>query len=169
MTTNDKTDSSIPSGTGGAAAPRTDATASSKTAAKKKNQQQQQKNQKANPLVVKKKQQPQVGKSAFDNIASGVSPMKGIVIAHGNGNLAGQFRVFQEKLAGAAANDKAYGLDSAILDLILRVKSDFVQPKTDPRVHSRILDIMEVDDKGLPSKIPTGEKKLMCFDPIMKD
>jgi hypothetical protein len=95
--------------------------------------------------------------------------MKGIVIAHGNGNLAGQFRVFQKKLAGAAADDMAYGLDSAILDLIPRVKSDFVQPKPDLCVHSKIVDIMEVDDKGVPSRIPTGEKKLMCFDPIMKD
>jgi hypothetical protein len=43
--------------------------------------------------------------------------MKGIVITQGNGNMSGQFHVFQKKLAGAAADDKAYRLDSAILDL----------------------------------------------------
>jgi hypothetical protein len=43
--------------------------------------------------------------------------MKGIVIAQDNGNMSGQFRMFQKKLTGAATVDKAYGLDSAILDL----------------------------------------------------
>jgi hypothetical protein len=47
--------------------------------------------------------------------------MKGIVIAQSNKNLAGKFRVFQKKLAGAAPDDKAYGLDSAILDLIVNL------------------------------------------------
>jgi hypothetical protein len=39
MTTNNKADSSIPSGTGGAVATKTDTTASAKAAAKEKNQQ----------------------------------------------------------------------------------------------------------------------------------
>jgi hypothetical protein len=166
MTTNDKTDSSIPGGTGGAAATKTDATALAKAAAKKKNQQQQ---QKANPHTNKKKQQPQVAKSVFEGIASGVSPMKGTVIAHGKGNLAGQFRLFQKKLAGAAANDKAYGLDSAILDLVAKVKSDFVKPKPSPLRYSKLVTIFEKDDIGAPTKIPTGEKRLVCFNPILKD
>jgi hypothetical protein len=95
--------------------------------------------------------------------------MKGIVIAQGNGNLAGQFRLFQKKLAGAAAEDKAYGLDSSILDLVAKVKSDFVKPKLDPRVHSKLVSVMEKDDKGVPTNMPSGEKKLICFDPILKD
>jgi hypothetical protein len=169
MTTNDKTDSSTtPAGASGNASAKTETTASAKAAAR--NKQQQQKNQKANPHTTKKKQiQPQTVKSNFDGIASGVSPMKGVVIAQGSGNLAGQFRVFQKKLAGAAADDKAYGLDSSILDLVAKVKSDFVKPKPDPRVHSKIVVIMEKDDKGIATTTPTGEKKLICFDSILKD
>jgi hypothetical protein len=71
-------------------------------------------NNKANPPA-KNKQPPPY--NTFEGIASGINPMKGIVIADENGNKAGQFHVFQKKLAGAAAKDKAYGLDSAILDL----------------------------------------------------
>jgi hypothetical protein len=87
MTTNGKTDSNAtPAGTGGSAATKSETTASGKGADKKK--QQQHKNRKANPQNGKKKQTPNV-KSTFDCIASGVNPMKGIVIAQGNGNLAG--------------------------------------------------------------------------------
>jgi hypothetical protein len=86
-----KTDSGIPSGTGDNAATKTDST-SGKAAARKK--QQNQKSQKANPPAKKKQPPPQ--KSTFLGIASGVNPMKGIVIADGNGNKAGQFRVFQK-------------------------------------------------------------------------
>jgi hypothetical protein len=95
--------------------------------------------------------------------------MKGTVIAHGKGNLAGQFRVFQKKLAGAAADDKAYGLDSSIPDLVAKVKSDFVQPKPSPLIHSSLADIMEKEDKGVPTKTPTGKRKLVCFNPIVKE
>jgi hypothetical protein len=96
--------------------------------------------------------------------------MKGITIAHGRGNMAGLFRVFQEKLAGAAAEDKSYGLDSSILDLVAKVKSDFVQPKPSPLSHSKLVVIYGKDDKGAPTiKTPTGEKRLICFDPILKD
>jgi hypothetical protein len=169
MSTNDKTNSSTQSGTGGAAATKTDTTASAKIAAKKKNQQQQQKNQKANPHAAKKKQQPKVTKTVFEGNASGVSPMKGIVVSHGRGNMAGLFRVFQEKLAGAAADDKAYGLDSSILDLVAKVKSDFVKPKPSPLSHSNLVTMYEKDDKGVSTKVKTGEKKLVCFNPILKD
>jgi hypothetical protein len=104
-----ETDSSTPGGAGSSSTPKTETTATAKAAAKKRNQQQQQqKNQKANPPAAKKKQ-PQPVVSNFDGIASGVSPMKGIVTAQSNGDLAGQFSVFQRKLAGAAADDKAYG------------------------------------------------------------
>jgi hypothetical protein len=90
--------------------------------------------------------------------------MKGIVIADGNGNKVGQFRVFQKKLAGAAADDKAYGLDSAILDLIAKKRSDFIKPKPDPISHSNLTRVMEAD--GVTA---TGEVRLVCFDPILKD
>jgi hypothetical protein len=69
------------------AAAKTDFTSSAKAAARKKSQQQ--KNQKANPPA-KKKQPPQ---PVFEGITSGVSPMKDIVIAQGNGNIPGQFRI----------------------------------------------------------------------------
>jgi hypothetical protein len=166
MTEENKTGSGTPSDTGGSAATKTDSTASAKAAARKK--QQQQKNHKANPPAEKKKQ-PQVTKSNFEGNASGVSPMKGIVIAQGNGNLAGQFRVFQKKLAGAAADDKAYGLDSAIINLVGKVKTDFVKPKPDPLVHSKLVDIMEKDENGASTKVPTGERRLVCHDPVLKD
>jgi hypothetical protein len=111
MTEEKKSDAGVPNDNGGTAASKTDSTASAKAAARKK--QQQQKNQKANTNnpPTKKKQPTQVVKPVFEGIASGVSPMKGTVIAQGHGNMAGQFRVFQKKLAGAAADDKAYGLD----------------------------------------------------------
>jgi hypothetical protein len=72
--------------------------------------------------------------------------------------------VFQKKLAGAAEDDKAYGLDSAILDLIAKKRSDFIKPKTKPISHSNLTSVMEADNVT-----PTGEIKLVCFDPIMKD
>jgi hypothetical protein len=162
MSQDKKTDSGTPSGAGGTAAPNTDSTPSAKAAARKKQHQQQQKNQMANPVTVKKKQ-PQVVKSTFEGIASGMSPMKGIVIAQDNGNLAGQFRVFQKKLAGATVDDKAYGLDSSIIDLIVKKKSDFVKLKPDPLVHSNLIDVLGEDKKK------TGERKLVCHDPILKD
>jgi phage tail tape-measure protein len=156
-----KTDTSVPSGAGDNAASKSDSTGSTKAAARKKLKQQN--NQKSNPPTKKKSQQPPV-KSAFAGIASGVSPMKGVVIANGNGNKAGQFRVFQKKLAGAAADNKAYGLDSAILDLIAKKRSDFIKPKPDPISHSNLTPVMEADNVT-----PTGEIKLACFDPVMKD
>jgi hypothetical protein len=151
---------------GGAAAAKPDSTASAKAAARRK-QQQQQKSQKANVPPPAKKKQPTVIKPAFDGIATGA--MKGICVAQGDGNLAGQFRLFQKKLAGAAAEDKAYGLDSAILNLIAKNRSDFIKPKPDPLVHSHLIDVMEKDDKGNPTTSPTGEKKLQCFDPVLKE
>jgi hypothetical protein len=96
-------------------------------------------------------------------IASGVTPMTGIVIAQGNGNMSGQFRTFQKKLAGAAANDKSYGLDSALLELITKVRSNFVQPRPDPNIHSNVTPVMGADG------LPTGENRLVCFDPIVKE
>jgi hypothetical protein len=170
MTTNDKVvPGATPAVATGSANAKTDSTASAKAAARKKQQQQQQKNHNANSNSTKKKQTPTITKSNFEGIASGVSPMKGCVIAQGNGNLAGQFRMFQKKLAGAAADDKAYGLDSAILDLVAKVKSDFVKPKPNPLAHSNIVDVMERDENGAVTTTPTGEKKLVCFDPMMKE
>jgi hypothetical protein len=134
MSQDNKTCSGSPSGTGGMAAPKTDSTASAKAAARKK--QQQQKKQNA------KKKQLQVVKPTFVGTACDISPMKGIVIARGNGIMSGQFRVFQKKLAGAAAYDKAYRLDSAILDLTAKKRSDFVKPKPSPLAHSDLIPIM---------------------------
>jgi hypothetical protein len=137
MANNDNsTDSNTPSGDAGSAAAKNETTASSKATANKKHQQQ--KNHKASPSA-KKKQPQHAVKSTFKGIASGVTPMKGIVIAQGNGNMSGQFHVFQRKLAGAAANDKAYGLDSAILELIAKARSDFVKPRPIPNVHSNVV------------------------------
>jgi hypothetical protein len=151
-----KQEAGTPSGTGVNATAKSDTTS---TNAKKK----QQKNQKSHPPAKKKAPQPPA-KSTFTGIASGVNPMKGIVIADGNGNKAGQFRVFQKKLAGAAADDKAYGLDSAILDLIAKVRSDFIRPRPNPSVHSNLTTVYEADGAA-----PTGEIKLICFDPVLKD
>ena len=161
MTTNDKpADSNTSTGDAGNAAAKAETTASSKAAARKR--QQQLKNQKT-PPAVKKKQPPQATKSKFEGIASGVTPMAGTVIAQGHGNLSGQFREFQKKLAGAAADDKAYGLDSAILELTAKVRSDFIKPKPDPKIHSDI--VPEIDAKG----DPTGGNKLVCHNPVLKE
>jgi hypothetical protein len=173
LATNDKTDAgATPAGTAGTTAAKTETTASAKAAARKKHQQHK-KNQKTNPPMEKKKQS-NVTKSSFEGIASDVNPMKGIVVATGSGNLSGQFRIFQNKMAGSAADDKAYGLDSSILDssildLVAKIKSDFVKPKPSPLLNSNLVDIMEKDDKGLPTKMAPGESKLVCFDPILKD
>jgi hypothetical protein len=105
------------------------------------------KNQKNIQPAKKKQPQQHATKSTFEGIASGVTPMKGIVIAQDNGNMAGQFRTFQKKLAGAAADDKAYGLDSAILDLIAKTRSDFVIPKPSPNIHHSNL-VPEVNAAG---------------------
>jgi hypothetical protein len=86
--------------------------------------------------------------------------MTGIVIAQGNGNMSGQFRLFQKKLTGAAANDKAYGLDPSILELTAKVRADFVKPKPNPNVHSNI--VPEIDGAGNA----TGGNKLVCHDPV---
>jgi hypothetical protein len=154
-----KTGSGIPSATGDNAATKTDSI-SAKAVVRKK-QHQNQKSQKAPPPAKKKRPPPA---KTFEGIASGVNPMKGVVIADGNGNKAGQFRVFQKKLAGTAAEEKAYGLDSAILDLIAKIRSDFIKPKPDPSGHSILTPVMESDDVT-----PTGKIKLICFDPILKD
>jgi hypothetical protein len=168
MASNDKTDAdATPAGTAGSTtATKTETTASAKIGARKKQQQQQQqKSQKANPP----KKQAQAKISSFEGIASGVNPMKGKVIAIGSGNLSGQFQVYQNEMAGSAADDKAYGLDSSILDLVAKVKKDFVNPRPSPLSHSKLVDIMEKDDKGVPTKVATGERKLVCYDPILKD
>jgi hypothetical protein len=156
MTTNDKAESS--NGDAGNAAAKTDTTASAKANARKKHQQHR--NQKNTPA--KKKTQPHVAKSTFEGIASGVNPMKNIVIAQGNGNLSEQFRVYQNKMAGSAADDKAYGLDSAILELTPKIRSDFVKPKPNPNFHSTLTPVIE-------NGIATGENKLVCFDPALKE
>jgi hypothetical protein len=102
--------------------------------------------------------------TTFEGIARGISPMKGIVIAQGNGNMSGQSCVFQRKLAGAAADNQAYGLDSAILELAAKVRSDFVLPRPDPLIHSNLIQVM-----GEDGVTPTGERNLVCHDPILKE
>jgi hypothetical protein len=88
--------------------------------------------------------------------------MKGIVVAQGNGNMSRQFCVFQRKVTGAAANDKAYGLDSAILELIAKVRSNFVKPRPNPNVHSNLIPV-------LLNGIATDENRLVWFNPIVKE
>jgi hypothetical protein len=95
--------------------------------------------------------------------------MKGIVIAISNGNLSEHFRVYQSKMVGSAADDKSYGLDSSILDLVAKVKSDFFKPKPSPLSHSDVVDIMEKDNKGMPTTVATGERRLVCHNPILRD
>ena len=159
MATNDnKANTGTPaSGTGGTTPANADTTVSAKAAARKKSQQQQQKNQKNNPNS--KKKQANAAVPRFEGVAAGVNPMKGIVIARSHGDLTGQFRVFRKKLAEATANDKAYGL----LDLVAKVKSDFVQPKPDPLVHSNLIEVVDADGEL------TGERKLVCHNPILKE
>ena len=86
--------------TGAASNPASTKGAMSAAAAAKNKQNQKKKNP---PNASKKKQQ--VVKSKFECLASGKS-------YKANGNLAGQFRVYQNNLAGSSADDKAYGLDS---------------------------------------------------------
>ena len=163
MATNDnKANTGTPaSGTGGTTPANADTTVSAKAAARKKSQQQQQKNQKNNPNS--KKKQANAAVPRFEGVAAGVNPMKGIVIARSHGDLTGQFRVFRKKLAGAAADDKAFGLDSAILDLVAKVQTDFVEPRPDPLVHSNLIEVVDVHG------LPTGERRLVCHDPILKE
>jgi hypothetical protein len=49
------------------------------------------------------------------------------------------------------------------LTLIAKVKSDFVQPKPDPLIHSNIIDVVGADGAL------TGERRLVCHDPIAKE
>jgi hypothetical protein len=159
MATNDKTaDPNTNPGDAGNAAAKNESTSSSKAAVRRK--QQKLKNQKSNPSS--KKKQPRVVKSTFQGIASGVNPMKDIVIAQGNGNQSGQFRMFQKKLVGATADDKAYGLDSAILELKAKVRSDFVKPKPNQNVHSTLTAVIE-------NGVATGGNRSICFDPALKE
>jgi hypothetical protein len=162
MTTNDKADSNTnPGGAGNAATPKTENTASAKAAARRK--QQQLKNQKNTQPAKKKQPQQHAIKSTFEGIASGVNPMKGTVIAQDNGNMSGQFRTFQKKLAGAAADDKAYGLDSSILDLVAKTRSDFVKPKPSPNIHSNLVPEMNAAGDA------TGGNVLVCHNPALKE
>jgi hypothetical protein len=106
-----KTDSGIPSGAGDNAASKTDST-SGKAASRKK--QQNQKSQKANPPA-KKKQPPPPQKSTFLGITSGVNPMKGIVIADGNGNKVGQHVCFKRSWQDLQLRVKHMGLTRQFL------------------------------------------------------
>jgi hypothetical protein len=159
MSDNEKTTNYANGGTAGNAPTKNETTASSKAAARKK--QQQQKNQKANPPA-KKKQPQKAAKAKFEGIASGVNPMTGITIAQNIGNMSGLFSVFQKKLTGAAADDKAYGLDSSILELVAKVISDFIKPKPSPNIHSNMTAV-------LLNGVATGENRLVCFNLIMKE
>jgi hypothetical protein len=65
-------------------------------------------------------------------------------------------------MAGAAANNKAYGLDSSILELVAKVISDFIKPKPSPSIHSNLTAV-------LLNGVATVENRLICFDPVMKE
>ena len=166
MAVTDKpTDTTITTGGTGNALSTKEKEAKAAAAAAKNTANQKKKNHPSNASNKKK----QVTKSKFEGVASGSSPMKNIVIALANGNLLGQYRVYQNTMAGSAADDKAYGLDSSILDLVAKVETDFVKTKPDPLKHSKLITIYEKDDKGAATTTPTGEKRLVCFDPILKE
>ncbi|OEU23632.1 hypothetical protein FRACYDRAFT_233803 [Fragilariopsis cylindrus CCMP1102] len=160
MTQNNES-STPPSGTADnkATAATTDTTSGKAAGSKKKQQQKKGNNNNASA----KKKQTATPKSSFKGLASGNSSMKGIVIADGNGNKAGQFRVFQKSLAGTAAEAAAYGLDSAILDLEPKLRTDFITPKESPEVHSNLTPILDEDGAE------TGGNTLVCFNPALKE
>jgi hypothetical protein len=159
MSNNEKTTDNTNGGGAGNAAAKNETTASSKAAARKK--QQQLKNQKANPPA-KKKQPQKAAKAKFEGIASSINPMTGITIAQNIGKMSGLFSVFEKKLTGASADDKAYGLDLSILELVAKVRSDFIKPKPIPNIHSNVTVI-------LLNGVATGENRPICFDPVMKE
>ena len=35
--------------------------------------------------------------------------------------------------------------------------------------HSRIIVVYQKDDKGADTTVPTGEKRLVCFDPVLNE
>ncbi|OEU19788.1 hypothetical protein FRACYDRAFT_235849 [Fragilariopsis cylindrus CCMP1102] len=165
VTDNKPADTTSTTGGAGNALSAKEKEAKAAAAAAKNTANQKKKNHPSNASNKKK----QVTKSKFEGIASGSSSMKNIVIALANGNLLGQYRVYQNTMAGSAADDKAYGLDSSILDLVAKVETDFVKTKPDPLKHSKLITIYEKDDKGAATTTPTGEKRLVCFDPILKE
>ncbi|OEU10829.1 hypothetical protein FRACYDRAFT_246701 [Fragilariopsis cylindrus CCMP1102] len=168
MAVTDKpTDTTSTTGGTGNALSAKEKEAKAAAAAAKNTANQKKKNHPSNASSKKNKQQ-QVSKSKFEGLASGTSPMKGIVVALANGNLLGQYRVLQNTMAGTAASEKAYGLDSAILELVAKVESDFVTSKSDPLKHSTVVTIYTKDATGADTTTPTGEKRLVCFDPILK-
>ena len=168
VATDKPTDTTSTTGGNGNALSAKEKEAKAAAAAAKNTANQKKKNHPSNASSKKNKQQQQVTKSKFEGLASGTSPMKGIVVALANGNLLGQYRVLQNTMAGTAAGEKAYGLDSAILDLVAKVESDFVTTKSDPLKHSKVVTIYEKDDKGVNTTVATGEKRLVCYDPILK-
>jgi hypothetical protein len=67
-------------------------------------------------------------------------------------------------MAGSAADDKAYGLDPAILELVAKVRSEFIKPEPSPIAHSNIVPVMEAD-----GETPTGGNKLVRRDLVLKE
>ena len=138
VTDNKPADTTSTTGGAGNALSAKEKEAKAAAAAAKNTANQKKKNHPSNASNKKKQQ---VAKSKFEGLASGTNPMKGTVIALANGNLLGQYRTYQNTLAGSAAADKAYGLDSVILDLVAKVESDFVTSKPDPLQHSNVVTI----------------------------
>ena len=155
--TNNNTDSS--NGDGNAAA-KNETTASNQTGARKK--QPQHKNQKNVQNAPKKKAQSQAARSTFKSSAAGSNPMKDVVIALGNGNLSEQYRVYTNIMAGSAADDKAFGLDTVILNLKAKVRSDFIKDKPSPTAHSNLAAVIE-------NGVATSANVLICHDPVLKE
>jgi hypothetical protein len=166
VTDNKPADTTSTTGGAGNALSAKEKEAKAAAAAAKNTANQKKKNHPSNASNKKKQQ---VAKSKFEGLASGTNPMKGTVIALANGNLLGQYRTYQNTLAGSAAADKAYGLDSVILDLVAKIESDFVTSKPDPLQHSNVVTIYKKDALGADTTTPTGEKRLVCFDPILKE
>ena len=65
---------------------------------------------KNHPSNASNKKKQQLAKSKFEGVASGTNPMKNTVIALANGNLLGQYRVYQNTMVGSAADKKPMDL-----------------------------------------------------------
>ncbi|OEU05681.1 hypothetical protein FRACYDRAFT_258678, partial [Fragilariopsis cylindrus CCMP1102] len=156
VTDNKPADTTSTTGGAGNALSAKEKEAKAAAAAAKNTANQKKKNHPSNASNKKKQQ---VAKSKFEGLASGTNPMKGTVIALANGNLLGQYRTYQNTLAGSAAADKAYGLDSVILDLVAKILCNI----------RTSLPSTKKDATGADTTTPTGEKRLVCFDPILKE
>jgi hypothetical protein len=79
-----------------------------------------------------------------------------------NRSLWGQF--LREKRPFKKSDPKICANIGAVTGILLtaKVRSDFVKPKPNPNIHSTFTPVLE-------NGVATGENKLVCFDPVMKE